>query len=353
MKPNYRFRNFCSVIVLIIASIKGTAQDVHNIQFTALPLAVNPAFTGMFDGSLRASAIYDNQWAKSKVPYTTVGGSADFPIFQDKYGNYLAAGIQFLEDKAGDGNLFNANGLFSLAYHKFFGLANFIKRHRGCDLAIGLQGSFGNRQIDLTDLYFGNNHYFGYYPYYYPYSSYLGNSQGYFMVNSGISFVQSTGEKFNYTIGIAANNINQPDDHYKENVYSNIGLNRSMTGTLGINWAFSKRFVLKPSIYYLSRGSLNGFIGGSELQYAIHKNVELRYGSTSIFMGVYQRSGDGASVTAGIESHSFRIGLGYDQNIAGLSDPNHGNGGLDFSIRYVAPAHLFLNRARAIPSGHF
>jgi hypothetical protein len=56
------------------------AQDIHFTQFDMQPLIINPAFTGMFDGKVRAGAIYRNQWASVTVPYVTFGGYADLPL---------------------------------------------------------------------------------------------------------------------------------------------------------------------------------------------------------------------------------------------------------------------------------
>ena len=153
---NYYFFVLAAIFPLLFIVDILFAQDIHYTQINATPLAVNPAFTGMFDGSLRASAIYRTQWEDVTIPYTTVGASVDIPIYLNKYGNYLAAGVQFMRDAAGDGNLINADGLFSLAYHKFYGLSQYLKRHKGAELGIGVQAGFGNREFDISGLYFND-----------------------------------------------------------------------------------------------------------------------------------------------------------------------------------------------------
>jgi len=123
------------------------AQDIHFTQFDMAPLTVNPAFTGMFDGRVRAGAIYRNQWQSVTVPYVTIGAYADMPLYIESNGDYLSAGIQMYQDQAGDGNLKNFTGLLSVAYHKTFGKS---------DLALGLQGGYAQKSIDLSKLYFGD-----------------------------------------------------------------------------------------------------------------------------------------------------------------------------------------------------
>src|ERR1035437_9566143 len=127
--------------VAVLNTHKVSGQDIHYIQYDATPLAVNPAFTGMFDGRIRASALFRNQWGSVNVPFVTYGASFDMPLFIDKKGDYLAGGIQIFKDQAGDGNLNNFSGTLSVAYHKFFGFSHYINDHHGCDLAVGLQAA--------------------------------------------------------------------------------------------------------------------------------------------------------------------------------------------------------------------
>src|ERR1035438_8218758 len=106
---------------LVLTTPVVFAQDIHFTQFDMAPLVINPAFTGMFDGRIRAGAIYRNQWASVTVPYVTYGASVDLPLLIERNGDYLATGLQLYKDQAGDGNLSNFTGLLSVAYHKYFG----------------------------------------------------------------------------------------------------------------------------------------------------------------------------------------------------------------------------------------
>ncbi len=100
----------CSFAVAFTAPI-AFAQDIHFTQFDMTPLVINPAFTGMFDGQVRAGAIYRNQWASVTVPYVTYGASVDLPLPIERNGDYLAGGLQFYKDQAGDANLSNFTGM--------------------------------------------------------------------------------------------------------------------------------------------------------------------------------------------------------------------------------------------------
>ena len=52
------------VLLLLIgfSLLKTTAQDPNFSQFYSSPLTLNPALTGKFNGVLRATGTYRNQW---------------------------------------------------------------------------------------------------------------------------------------------------------------------------------------------------------------------------------------------------------------------------------------------------
>jgi hypothetical protein len=51
---------------------KSNAQvDPHFSQYYVYPAWVNPALTGIFDGSYRVSGIYRNQWGNVSSPFST------------------------------------------------------------------------------------------------------------------------------------------------------------------------------------------------------------------------------------------------------------------------------------------
>ena len=49
--------------LFFFTSTKALAQDAVYTQWENMPLTINPALTGNFDGLLRLRAQYRNQWA--------------------------------------------------------------------------------------------------------------------------------------------------------------------------------------------------------------------------------------------------------------------------------------------------
>jgi type IX secretion system PorP/SprF family membrane protein len=183
---------------------KAFAQDIHFTQFDAAPLTINPAFTGGFNGTFRAAGVYRDQWRSVTIPFVTYSASVDAPIIRDlSIDDYLAAGLQFYNDKAGDGNLSNTSVLASVAYHKFLGGG---QTDPDKTLSVGFQGGYTSKSIDISKLYFGDEYGgLGFNPG--TGGTQLNNKIHYWTVNAGVSWSQRTGERFGYTIGVGANNL--------------------------------------------------------------------------------------------------------------------------------------------------
>ncbi len=327
------------------------AQDIHFTQFDMTPLVINPAFTGMYDGQVRASGIYRNQWASVTVPYVTLGASADLPLFIDRNGDYLATGLQLYKDQAGDANLTNFTGMLSVAYHKFFGRSE----RGGSDLAVGLQAGYAQKSIDLSKLYFGDEFVNGTFV---PATSQeyhlgIGNSVNYYLVNAGISYAHASSDKFGFIIGIAGNNLNQPNDAIEKKQNSQTGLDMRYTAELGANWVAGERLTLRPAVLYQSQATASEIIAGNEFRYEVGNSTGYQNFSTAVFLGGWYRTGDAAMITAGVEFKGVRIGVGYDYNISDLNASSHGNGGFEIALRYIAPNAIRFANKRTIPCARF
>ncbi len=338
-------------IAFALATPVAFAQDIHFTQFDMQPLVTNPAFTGMFDGRVRVAGIYRNQWASVTIPYVTFGASVDMPIVIERNGDYLAGGLQLYKDQAGDGNLSNFTGLASIAYHKFFGQTE----HGGSDLAVGLQGGYCQKSIDLSRLYFGDEFLNGAFSQGISkeYTLGIGNSVNYYLVNAGVSFSQSASDKFGYTLGVAANNINQPNDAIEKKQTSNNTLDMRYTAEIGANWLAGERLSLRPAVLYQSQATASEIIVGNEFHYAVGNNPGFENFSTAVFLGGWFRTGDATMITAGVEFKGFRIGVAYDYNISTLNTSSNGNGGFELAIRYIAPNPIRFANKRTIPCARF
>lgn len=335
--------------ILAFPAPQASAQDIHFTQFDAAPLTINPAFTGGFNGKLRAAAIYRDQWRSVTIPFVTYSVSLDAPLIHELAGDdYLAGGLQFYNDKAGDGNLSNTSILGSVAYHKFLSSGDGDPNKA---VSVGFQGGYTSKSIDISKLYFGNQFTEGYFRG--PSGELLNNGVHYWTVNAGVSYSQKVGENFAFTLGLGANNLNQPREAFERDRNSQVGLNMRYTGQLGAIIGVSDRLALKPAILYQSQATATELVLGNEFAYTVG-NPEFRdVTSTSVFAGIYYRNQDAIMVTGGLEFKGVRFGLSYDYNTSTLKDASNGNGGFEISIRYTMPNPLDFARKLAYPCSRF
>ena len=142
-------RNIFRIVCLLFISNLLNAQDIHFSQYYASPITVNPASTGMFNGTYRVGANYRNQWASVSVPYKTFAAYADYGLMHQPFNNYfVGAGFSLVNDVAGDGDLsvtkLSGNGAFHMA----------MDDARNYYLSVGLQASYIQKKIDWNKLYF-------------------------------------------------------------------------------------------------------------------------------------------------------------------------------------------------------
>jgi type IX secretion system PorP/SprF family membrane protein len=319
-------KKYLITICSMVSIYQSQAQAIHFMPFETTPMVINPALTGMFDGRIRACGFYSAQWNAVEIPFVTCNASVDLPLVTFKNGDYLAAGVQLYNDKAGDGNLTNFMGLGSLAYHKVFGKTDTASGRHRFELAAGIQAGYAQASINLSYLYFGNS-LIPSAPPYYPLS--LGHVVQYYPIDAGISFCHAPCSRLNYIIGFSANNINQPNDALARKQYLVSGLDLNFTGVIGANLLVARRLTIQPAILCQAVSDDTRWIGGSDIQYGIGKSPKL---NTAVFAGLWLRSGKILCLVPGIQFKGFRIGLGYDYY---LSNPGDGKGAVTVALKYI------------------
>jgi type IX secretion system PorP/SprF family membrane protein len=332
----------------------AAGQGIHYTPFYTTPTMLNPAFTGMFDGKVRVGGLYRNQWASVTVPYLTLGLSADLPVLSWKNGSYLAAGLQVIKDQAGDGNLSNFTSTASVAYHRSFCTGKILSRHP-LDIGIGLQTGYTQSSIGLNHLYFNSASPWTFTTQFYNpgWAFSMGNNVRAYPISAGISISQSVHECFNYTVGICAQNINAPHDAKEVQTNEALGLDGHYSFTAGANWVVGNRLTVRPAFLYLAHSSGGQCFGGSELCYRVSRNTTSIQRGTSLFVGGWYRTGDWATLAAGVEHKSIKFGLGYDRHMSNANVSSDGSGGMELTLKYTAPGMGLKQPRRNVPCNRF
>ncbi len=141
---------FVVLIPAMMIGVNSKAQDPHFTQFYSAPLAVNPAYTGVFNGELRAVSNYRRQWVNAASPYNTFSICVDGKIKQQdiEVQNPLNIGLMAMNDQSMKG-AFRSN-YFSgyVSYHVL------LDEDRWHSLGIGLYAAYGKRRIDFSGISF-------------------------------------------------------------------------------------------------------------------------------------------------------------------------------------------------------
>lgn len=142
-----------AIVALMLAGAASYAQDFHFSQFYSSPLTLNPALTGNFNGLIRASFIYRNQWPtlndNGGYIFSTPSVSVDASLLRNKLKNgSLGVGLVFLNDQQASKTITNNEIMGSVAYNMTFGPRSKFQ------LGVGLQGGVLMTKLNTTNLQF-------------------------------------------------------------------------------------------------------------------------------------------------------------------------------------------------------
>ncbi len=323
----------------IILTLNTFGQDIHFSQYLQAPLLVNPALTGVFEGSHRIISNYKSQWSSMSSPFKTMAFSYDTHLFKSKRskGNYLGLGLFAFQDAAGDSKLGQSqiNG----------SLSGVIQLDNSNSLSVGLQGGYSKKSITTDNLRWGNQYDgVGYNSGYASNETFAKSSYGYFDRSTGIVWQyrndQSTftnGNEFSkFDFGVSYNHVNHPNQKFislQEKLNSKIVVHASTEYDIK-----DTKYALVGSCFYIRQGSLRELVLGGSVKYFIHKKVSKYTGfgkQMSISFGAQIRSKDALIPTMMFEKEDFSIGLSYDFNISSLNQVSR-NGGYEVVLRYTA-----------------
>ncbi len=130
-------------VIFLCVPFYGHTQDPQFTQFSAIPMHLNPAFTGS-TLEYRAALLSRVQWPGVSRPYVTNAISVDYN-YRDKKSGF---GLLLTSDIAGDQQLRSLKADFLYSYR--FTLMS------GWRIKPGLSFGIGSKDIDFNSLVFGN-----------------------------------------------------------------------------------------------------------------------------------------------------------------------------------------------------
>ena len=317
---------FVTLIFLMLAA-DVMSQDPHFSQFFSSPMTLNPAFTGKFNGVVRAAANYRNQWPTINRAYETGTASVDFPILAgyipstDTWG----LGLMGYTDKSAAGAVSFNYFSISTAYHKGLDEDGFHQ------LGAGFQVTYSNMLINTSKLTFEDQLTSAGFTK--PTEEIFNNSTlkaNYVDVNAGILYTASTNEKNNVYAGVSLYHINRPKQEF-----TGVNYNLYPRATIHAGGYFPAGDLLTvhlSGLYSTQAGAHETLLGGAMQFVAGDPNAAK---PTSVYGGGWVRFGDALIPYIGLEFSDLRVGVSYDINISNLKTASESRGGIEISLIYI------------------
>ncbi|HUH72895.1 MAG TPA: PorP/SprF family type IX secretion system membrane protein [Chitinophagales bacterium] len=313
-------RNIFLVLITLMISTTINAQDIRFSQYYSAPLLYNPAFTGYFNGDVRASAIYKSQWQAPFNAYRTIGGGADFSIAKQKFnGSGFGVGVHFFSDQAGDLNLNTNQLLLSLAYTQKLGqnMPNY--------LSAGFQMTGGNKSINFSNAIYENqlNGGIG--------GDVIGvDNYWYYSMGLGLLWYAEPADKVNFYVGGSALNLLKPNQSFYKTGADPLYVR--YIGQAGLNFTVNDNVDFNTSTLYQRQGPFQEFMIGFLGRYDFSPNTKQNF---KIGVGMWYRMQDAIIPVVRVEYEDFNLTFNYDVNLSTLTKASRANGGPEISLVYT------------------
>lgn len=314
----------------IVFCLPVLSQDINFSQFPELPLLRNPALAGLFEGDVKATAVFRNQWSSVTVPYKTRGLGIEANLV--KNGNVLVAGgLQVVSDGAGDSRLTRTMVMATGAVHVDMGTGY---------LAAGFSGgavlqSFDNSGLRWDDQWV-NNAYSPTNPTAQIFNGSFPTTRNYGDVAAGLTWSTELQNGMRLYIGGAGFHLNKPDRNFS-NAKDTGQVKWVANGGLSIPHGDFNRVVLYADVF--TQGGARQFQGGLLYKFNFVQEDADRDLGVNLSLGAFTRWADAVIPVVKLDYYKLAVGLTYDVNVSKLKAYSTGRGGFEVtaSYRYFNP----------------
>ena len=315
---------------LLIPGI-ALGQDIHFSHVNRQPIYQNPANTGLFQGDIRLSANYKDQWRNVTVPFSTFAFAIDSKWKKKQLGYSLL----FFHDQVGDGKFQTIEILGALS--KTLQLdADSIHT-----ISVGIQGGLNYRQVDVSKFYFDNQfNGINFDPSLPTNETFNNSSKANANVSTGVVYQWNKSKKEKLTAGLSGHNLNRPDQSfYGEKLQRDIRVSTFAIYDKRINTDLA----IIPGFSFNVQGKYREFVPGAQVRYYL---VDRLGEYKTVDGGIWFRSRDAVIIRLGVAIQNWSFAMSYDTNISKLIPASNARGGLELS------AHYIITRFKPKPSIH-
>jgi type IX secretion system PorP/SprF family membrane protein len=316
----------CLLLCAALAQI-AAAQDFAFSQFYEMPLLRNPALAGVFDGDVRVSGVFRNQWQSVTVPFQTSAASVEMKFPTRQKDDWITGALQVTYDVAGDIQMKRAQLLPVINYHKFIGGAY------DSYLSVAFMGGRVNSQFDPTKLRLDEQFVDGSFNPNNPIEQVFSRTgMAYWDLSTGITYNSGFGANGRYYIGAGLFHVNQPKiGFYTAN--DGVVLNRKWAFNAGLSAPTSDNNNIVLFADYFKQGSYNQMLGGVLYGVDIETHYDDDY-KLAVYLGGMYRWNDAFIPVMKLDVYKLGIGLSYDMNVSKLKTASQFRGGFELTLNY-------------------
>jgi type IX secretion system PorP/SprF family membrane protein len=292
---------FIALSVIFISSSKALAQDPVFTQWENMPLYVNPALTGNFDGLIRLRAQHRNQWRSllGDNSYKTSAVSAEYK-FSNASVRKISVGTLIFKDKAGSLDFRNEGLYFTSSVVQPLGEPD--KRHHS--IALGLNVGWATRKLDLANAQWPG-----------PPPTDINDKTSYPDLSTGLLWQYNSNAHFSYQLGGALHHINRPNVSFFDTGEDKLYHRFNLHGNVEI--PVVQRFSMVPSFLYSSQGPSEQLTFGFNNRWYPKLSIP-----NFVQLGIFAKTTKNYSGTtdvniyvlsATVEINSFLVGFSFDR----------------------------------------
>lgn len=291
-------------ILLVGAVLFGTtclAQDPHFSQYYASQATVNPATAGLYQGDMRLSGLYRQQWPQFGSAFVTGTFAFEWKPQGFKDGqniNRLSLGGMMMYDKTPDEVLKGQYLYGIIAYHKALDAEG---NHK---IGLGFMAGYNQRMLDPSKLTFANQfNGSGWTP---------GTGEpiktrksGTFDLHSGLLYSYETEDKLIYAGG-SVYHLLAPQDYFMNDNDVLDYVPRRMNFNAGFNMVAESGLRYAGSVLVMNQAKVNEIMGGGAVGFPFAQDEGVLYA------GAWYRLKESVIPTVNLQYKNMNLGLSYD-----------------------------------------
>lgn len=309
-----------------LTSLTVYCQDFTFSQFYEQPLLRNPALAGVFNGDIRVSAAYRDQWGSVTIPYRTTSLSVENKFSLANQYDVLTIGAQMSVDGAGDIRLRRTQFQPVINFHKS------LDGEQDTYLSFAVMGGPVSSQFDVTQLKMGDQFVNGSFSSSNSSIQPISNSgYSYWDLSTGLSFSSQIGNQARFYVAAGLAHVASPVIHSVTGSQSGalaprLSLNFGSTALVG-----EKGHLIAFADYFSQNGN-HQLMGG--LMYGLEVSEYDGEDPSLLYVGSFLRWGDALVPMVKLDFNHLSVGVSYDVNISKLKVISNWRGGLELTLSY-------------------